>query len=94
MFLKFFSFNAFSYDIIIIFILAYIDFVNFNKITNSIESLSKSKNETTIIKQIDSGILEIRTSSEILSNTFKTEDYNKYKKNKQHPQHSPNSALP
>ncbi len=72
--------------LIIIFILAYIAFVNFNKITNSIESLSKSKNETTIIKQIDSGILEIRTSSEILSNTFKTEDYNKYKKNIQHTQ--------
>jgi hypothetical protein len=49
--------------LIIIFILAYIAFVNFNKITSSIESLSKSKNETTIIKHIDSGILELRTSS-------------------------------
>ena len=66
--------------------MAYIAFVNFNKITSSIESLSKSKNETTIIKQIDSGILEIRTSSEILSNTFKIDDYDKYKKNIQHTQ--------
>ena len=72
--------------LIIIFILAYIAFVNFNKITSSIESLSKSKNETTIIKQIDSGILELRTSSEILSNTFKPADYDKYKKNIQHTQ--------
>ncbi len=62
----------------IVFFLAYITYENFRKIADSVESLSNSRNESTLVKRIATGINEIRTTSTIYSITFKPEDYSVY----------------
>ena len=70
---------GYAFSLLVIFLFGYITYISFKKITNSVESLSNNKSESTLIKSIATGITEIRTYSKIYSITFNPSDFNNYK---------------
>jgi signal transduction histidine kinase/DNA-binding response OmpR family regulator len=63
--------------------LVYITYNSFYKIINSVESLGNSKTESTIAKNLASGINELRTASIVFSIAFKSTDYSDYLQKKE-----------